>query len=317
MSILTSTKSRERILIGAAFVVLLAFVLPFLSSFYGGSITLLQNEVQKREDELTKLRREEQLGETAAKRLDTLVSRSMAASDSSRYANWLYKLAETSQIQNCTLSPPSRRSAGTAKEAFTILTYTLRGRGSLTALTAFLRAFHRVDHLHLISGITLNPVHESQEINIVLTIETAVFPQTKSAGSLVLQDRSSLRSAEVEDAMTKTIVNRAIFSNYRSPAATPTSPTQTTPPRPPEFDSTPYVMLTGTTDVDGEAMAWIHDRTTDKHVRYKVGETFPIGGTPCTLVEVRDDRIIVRALGELYAIRVGKSFGDFEDVPQK
>lgn len=312
-----SQEMRERILLVVGAILLLAVVLPLLNHFYGSPMFSLRSEIARRTEELTKLQREEELGKNAARELQSLIARSLAAQDASRYSNWLYKLAEASQIKNSTLSPPTTRK-NAVKESYTVFTFTLRGRGSLKAVSQFLQEFRRVDLLHSISSVSLNPVRGSDEITISMTIEAISFPQKKSTGTLAMNDRASSISPERIKAMMQTITSRAMFSEFRERAtAPPTTPTTVEVPRVPDFDHSPHIILTGTTEANGIFMAWIDYRSRGEKKQVLQGETFLIEGTSCILREVGFDRIIVEALGTRYVIRVGKSFADFEEETQE
>jgi len=180
----------------------------------------------------------------------------------------------------------------------------------LEQISEFLRRFHRTDYLHLVRKVSPRPIKNSKEMDVSITVEALSLPQAGARRTLRSISPESLAVTEDEKKMLAEITDRNLFAPYVPPrqAGEPTAP----PPKPDDFDHSPYCFVTGIVEVDGKFQVWIDLRTEGKKFKLHEGEMFRLGGVRCYVRKIEYDRVQFEAAGGLYKVKIGKSFADYE-----
>jgi hypothetical protein len=131
------------------------------------------------------------------------------------YQNWLVSLVDRPDVkfegaQFDSVRPISR------KGIYHKLPFTVRGRGTLDQLTAFLFHFYRAGHLHKITRLTATPIEGTRQLDLLIAVEALSLPDAKHTDKLadVPSDRLKLKDlAEYR----KAIVERNLYDYNDAP----------------------------------------------------------------------------------------------------
>jgi hypothetical protein len=175
------------------------------------------------EQQTTALERELQQAQLEARRqqkrlpaLDTLHGRSLPSNVEiavTEYRSWLLQVIAQSGLQQ-----PSLDSGNPARlrNLYQRIDFTLRTRGTLSQLTAFMQQFYATAYLHKIRSLSLTPTSDGT-LDISLTIETLGIPAVASESQLPEPPPHPGRSAD-QDAY-RLISQRNLFRQGEPPAA--------------------------------------------------------------------------------------------------
>ncbi|MGL4595570.1 MAG: hypothetical protein ACRCUY_12670 [Thermoguttaceae bacterium] len=313
----TSPEKREKFLLGVAAILFVVIVLPMLYYLFGGDATALQMKKKGQLAEIEKLERNLEQQKTIQKRLADLAARSLPGEDSlskSLYQNWLMDLAESAGIRERKIDPgtiSSVKAPGGKGNQYTKYTFTFSGKGTLAQLTEFLQRFHKSHYLHLIRRVSPTPTRNSGELDVAMTIEALSLPQSKTSKSLPPLPENWTLSSDQEKEQLDRIISRNFFAAYSPPR--PELP-QTTAVEPPaeNFDHAPFCYVYTVVDVEGKQQVWIDVRTEGKRYKLFEGEMFRLGGVRCFVKKIDFDRVQFEAAKNLYTIKVGNSFAEWE-----
>ena len=309
---LKSPEKREKFLLVLTGLLLVFVIGPVGYYYYGADAKKLKIQRTKLGEQLETLEKETRNAAEIKERLEKLTAISLPSNADvaqSAYQNWLLDQARASGLRETRVD---QGSMSTVKDFYSRYTMTLRGRASLAQLATFLGRFQRTDHLQLIRSVSISPLRESQEMDVTIKVESLVLKQAKPSTSLTMNDKPDALSADAERKMRQTIVDRALFSAYVPPTLQRTANVPPTPP--PSFGHAPYTYVTAVVEVDGKLQAWFDVRTEAKKYRLFEGQSFRLGGTLTCLVKRIDfDKVVIEAARDLFTIRVGKSFIEYED----
>src|SRR5690606_14576134 len=134
-------------------------------------IETLRTNIESREQRLAEARR-------TAQQVEAWEQQSLPAHVEvarSLYQAWLLEAVGRAGMSNPNVdsSEPTSR-----KGLYSILSFSVRGRGSLATLTEFLYDFYRSPHLHQIRTINFSPVGNEGQLDISLSIEAISLPGT-------------------------------------------------------------------------------------------------------------------------------------------
>ena len=151
-------------------------------------------------------------------------------------------------------------------------------------------------------------------MDVSIKVESLGLKQAKPSTTLVMSEKAEALSAEAERRMRRAITERAIFSAYVPPQPQQRAVPPPPPPSPPGFDHSPYCFVEAILEVDGQPQAWFNIRTEGKMYQLYEGQNFRLGGAvTCTVKKIEFDRVTIEAAGDLFTIRAGKSFAEYED----
>jgi hypothetical protein len=253
-------------------------------------IEQLEKNIETREQRLSEARRTAQqieIWETQSLPSDVEVARSL-------YQAWLLEL-----VGRVGLGNPNVDSAEPAsrKGLYNVLSFSVRGRGSLTTLTQFLHDFYRAPHLHQIRTISLTPVGNEGQLDLALTMEAISLPGSSRRDQLADGHSQRLLFEELEPYLQ--IARRNFFGTGGG------------------FDPMEHAFLTAITRVDGQPRAWIHLRDRDITQQLGVGDEFQVGRTRLRLIHIDQGDILLEAKGEHWLISVGESVAQAVAIPDE
>ena len=313
---LSSTEKREKVLLIAAGLLLVFVIGPLAYGYYWQDMKRLQANRTRLIDNLKKLENDTQNAAEIKERLEKLTAISLPSNNDvaqSAYQNWLLGLAQTSGLREVKID---RGSAASVKDFYVRYTMTLNGRASLEQLATFLRRFQRTDHLQLIRTVSIRPLRESREMDVSIKVESLALRQAKPSMTLAMSEKADALPAETERRMLRTIVDRALFSAYIPPS--PPRPADPPPPPQSEFAHSPYCFVEAIVEVNGKPQVWFNVRTEGKQYRLHEGEMFRLDGVRCIVRKIEFDRVVIEAriqadvAGDLYTIKAGKAFAEYE-----
>ena len=313
---LTSPEKREKFLLLIAGLLLAFVVGPIGYYYYKADSKKLDAKRTELRKKLDKLEKETKNAAEIKERIENLTVISLpsnADAAQSVYQNWLIEQAKSSGLRETSVAQGSTSSV---KDFFTKHSMTLRGRASLAQLATFLGRFQQTDHLQLIRSVSIRPISESQELDVSIKVESLALKQAEPSATLTMNAKPDALAFDT-DKMRQEIVKRALFSAYVSPRPVTDRPRSVpeSGPRPvPQLDLAPYTYVRAATEVNGKWQAWFHVRTEDKEYRLYEGQSFLLGGNlTCLVKKIEFDRVVIEAARQLFTIRVGRSFLEYED----
>jgi hypothetical protein len=249
-------------------------------------IEQLNKEIGKKQSSLAAMRK-------SGGRLDDWKSQSLPSDPEvarTVYRSWLMKLVRSASLQNAVVdsgSPTVRRGR---KRAILLRTmpFSLRARGTLKQFTQVLFEISRTGLLHRISGFTLNPVGSSGQFDLSMSIETLLLAGQETtrlnAGSSGMPALSSASDYSV------------ITTDNPFGIGLDT------------VDPMAHTMVTGITYSNGKPLVWITEILTSRVSRATAGESFQTVAMDGTIIEVRDEEVVVESGEQRLLLPIGKPF---------
>jgi hypothetical protein len=253
-----------------------------------GRISQLESNIESREQRMSEARktaREVELWEAQSLPSNVEVARSL-------YQAWLLDVVGNAGLLNPNVdsSEPSSR-----KGLYSVLSFSVRGRGSLTTLTQILYDFYKSPHLHQIRTISFSPVGNEGQLELGLTIEAIALPGAERRDQLAEGESERLVFADLDPYML--IAQRNIFGTGGG------------------FDPTEHAFLTAITRVDGEPQAWFQLRDVDKTFKLTAGAEFQVGRTSVRLLRIERGDVLLEAKGEFWLMAVGENVAQAVAIP--
>ena len=218
----------------------------------------------------------------------------------SLYQKWLLELVvDQVKLRNATVDPADDQPH---QGIYTALPFTIHGDGTLDQLVHFLFKFYSVGHLHKIRHLNINPIKDSPELSLVISIDALCLPGADRRDRLSAQLPKRLKLSELNDYVEKAVWRKmegdrvvksgGLFAPY-APYVPPAPPRivrteRPDPPRPepPRFDQAKYTYVNGIHEVDGRPEVWLFVRTTGETLKRREGEDFQIGSVRGTVVRI-------------------------------
>jgi hypothetical protein len=288
----TNLSKREKILAAAAGALVLATALALLlltgdsrsRSRLRADRDRLAAEVEKKQAKVDGARRAlAQLTEWERRALPTDAARAR-----SLYQNWLRELADRAQFRQVNIDsgePQIKRNA------YTLFSFTVRGRTSLVQLAKFFHEFYSAGHLQQLRRLDVKPVEKSTDVDVILGIEALLLPGADRTDKLSTEPGNRLKSVKLSDY--GIVAARNLF-------APPVSQTPNVP-----FDAAQLTFVTAILEVDGKAQVWLLDRTAGKTFRLGPGEKFEIGPLHGSVVEIGRRDVVLELDGKQRRLTYG------------
>jgi hypothetical protein len=316
---LSDPQKRERVLVIVACISLCVLVTLALPMMFRET-TRLQNEKTRLESKIEELELHARNKDEIQSRLTTFTNQALASSGSralDEYRNWLGDLARSAGIRDYTSPVPARtalRGAPGTKHTFTIT-----GTGRLDQIAEFLRRFHRTEYLHLIQSVAPRPSTRTPgEFDVTIKIEALELPEARTVRvPSIVGDDTAITDEERQ--MLAAISERRILSAFVPPPPPAPRPTPVNPVAPPpiiDFDDSYFCFVIGIMEIDGRPQCWIDYRTEGRKYQLFEGDTFELGGVTCTIkkIEMTSKRVQIAAGGGVYAVRLGRSIGQADEL---
>lgn len=166
--------------------------------------------------------------------------------------------------------------------------FSVRARGSLAEFNEFLYLFSRAGHLHQITSMTLNPISNTGQFDISLSIETLLIPGRKG-NELNSASSTLLASAEFKDYAV--IAKDNIFGIGINSA-----------------DPMQHTMVSGITFSDGKPQVWITEQLIDRVIQVDAGAEFNTVALSGRILEVHDQDVLIETAGDRMLFAIGQPF---------
>ncbi len=244
--------------------------------------------IERSKKELTKAR-------AAARQLMDYERRSLPSDPNvarSLYQAWLLQLVEHVGLKDRTVnsSPPQGR-----KGLFSVITCSVRAKGSLDQLTAFLYEFYSAGHLHQIRSISMTPIQRTGELDLSITVEAAALPGA---------DRTDTLSQERGDRLaSESLLAYAPFAQRNFFAVGG------------GFDPTDQTYLSAVNYVDGRPEAWFMLRGSDELRKLTLGDVLSIGQFTGMITEIDDADVVLESEGQRWLLTIGENLTDAYALP--
>ena len=284
---------------------LLYFALGAMVIYLGGDYLLhnyvdvpleqRENRKSQLEKKIKKKKQELAASKEAAGRLAVLEKSSLPSDTEiarSLYRTWLLDLVEKADFQAAHVDSGPATSR---KGFYESLSFSVRGKGSLSQLVKFLFDFYRAGHLHKIQSLNLTPLGTGGGLDILMTIDALVLPGAASKDQLSTVTSTRLVGERLADYVI--IVQRNMFGAGG------------------ESDASRQAFLTAVTRDSGEAEVWISLRGQDKLLKLQKGGQFEIGHFHGTVVEILEDDVIFESLGERWLLSIGEPISEAMALP--
>jgi hypothetical protein len=287
---MTLSKREKKLAVGVGVFGLLAVLvflwqLGFIDELSLGDLQVkfdvLSAKVEKQKQDLTKANRE-------AAKLDEWQRRSLPSKADvgcTLYLNWLRETVDKASFRGTIIGADEGQSHhGTFEE----VKFTVKAQASLKQLTQFLYDFYQAGHLHKISNLQITPLEKSGDLDVNLTIQALSLAAADQTDKLTVEKGKRLRKSSFDD-YGKMIVDRSIFTAY-----TPPKPKENNPPAvvreekplPPKFEHLEFTKLTGITESDGQALAWIETKTTGQSYKAREGDEVDIASAKVKILRI-------------------------------
>ena len=285
--------------------ILLLVVFGAFLLFYAGEWlldTVLRGPLEKRQIVTRRLEKKieeykKELGKArdAGKRLDEWGKASLPSDPQvarSLYQAWLLEL-----VNHVGLSDPNVNSSEPAnrKGQFYVLSFSIRGRGSIDTLTRFLFEFYRAGHLHQIRSLNITPLQKTGDLDLAISIEALALPDADRKDSLSMTISERLVSDQLDSY--RSIVDRNFFAVGR------------------EIDPTDQTFLTSVVSVEGQPQAWFSLRSTDELEKLKVGDQLNVGQFSGRIVDIKGSDVILVSEGQRWLLTIGECLTDAFALP--
>jgi len=250
---------------------------------------------------LTAAKSEQLAAQKQGKRLEAYAARALPDDPQlarSLYQQWLLNLVEANELTAASVDAAqpvrveirSRTKKGKRQTVGHRINFSLRGQASLSKLASFLNDFRKAGHLHKIRTIALNPVGNEGRLDADLTIEVLCLSASANKDSLgqwQIMDEASVAKSTFND-----LVRRNLFARGFAKALN-------------EIE-----LKAITSNRDGIAQAWfrIDARGTMKTVT--AGNQLPVALHDIAVLEVLNNKVLVRVNEEAYWIQLGQSIGE-------
>jgi len=227
-----------------------------------------------------------------------------AAHGRSLYQNWLRALADRVGFRQLNIDSSEGQSR---RNAFTLFTFTVRGRGELGRLTEFLYDFYAAGHLHQIRRLDVKPVEGSTDLDLTLSVEAISLPGADRKDRLSPEPGKRLKLAKLAD-YRDPIVGRNLFAVH-TPRAEVASVPQAKPVDPAEF-----AFVTAILEADGRSQVWVVDRTAGKTLRLHEGEAIEVGSVHGRIKTIGRRDVVLEVQGRQRRLTSGDNLRGGVDV---
>jgi hypothetical protein len=291
-------KQRERIL-ALAFGALVAVYagMWLFQQAVAGPLEVRKQSIDKRQKDIKELETRLARARRAGKELAVWETQSLPAHAGQArqlYQEWLTQLIKQVGLADLNVSsaePVSR------KGLYDVLSFSVRGRGTLGQLVEFLFEFYRAGHLHQIQKLDLTPrAQPEDELDLSITIEALVLPGASRRTRLNPQPSDRLASSSLADY--QAIVQRNLFQiGGNAP------------------DATDLAYLTAVIDVNGQLEAWFTLRANDELLKLRQGESLHVGQFQGTIAEIVESDVVIESDGERWLLTVGENLAQANSLP--
>jgi Tfp pilus assembly protein PilO len=252
-------------------------------------ITNLRSQIAKRQKEFAEFRQ-------AGKQLAVWEEQSLPSDPEvarGLYQAWLLELARHVGLTgtNVDSSEPVN-----SKGLYYLLSFSMRGRGTLEQLTVFLYEFYGAGHLHQLRSMQVTPTPRGELLDLSFSIEAVALH------GLERQDRlgraPSTRLAFDNLAPYQSIVRRNVFAAGG-----------------PALDAASQTWLTAVTQVDGRPTAWFSLDGARRTLKAAEGESLELGACRAKVAEVCDNDVVLDIDGQRWLMTIGDSLGQAAALP--
>lgn len=249
----------------------------------------LRTQIQNKEKEFAQFRQD-------GKQLEIWEQQSLPSNVEvarSLYQAWLLELANHVGLAgtNVDSSEPAN-----AKGMYHVLSFSMRGRGTLSQLTKFLFEFYRCGQLHQLRSLQIAPVPRGELLELSFSIEALALPDLKRTNRL--GGEPSPRQAADTLQRYQAITARNIFATG-GPAA----------------DATMQTRLTAVIRTDGRSVAWFSSDQAREIIKLGEGESLQVGPLSAKIVEVYDTDVVLDIDGQKWLLTIGDSIAQAAALP--
>ncbi|HEV7281656.1 MAG TPA: hypothetical protein VGN57_15750 [Pirellulaceae bacterium] len=200
---------RERILGGAVGLLVAGFLLYFVGGWFLGIFSWRADEIDRLTDQRDKLARSVRMGTAAREDLAAFEQRSLPGElevAKTRYQDWLLGVAEREGLQRVVLT---RGAEPAVKGVGNEVAYNFTAFGRLPQVVDFLHEIYRVNALHRVSTLRMQPTADLRYLKVTMTLQ-ALWIDTNEGTRIPTEPGERLAFADVA-AYQKAISDRNIF----------------------------------------------------------------------------------------------------------
>jgi hypothetical protein len=234
----------------------------------------------------------------------------------SLYQNWLIDLATRSKLTDVSvksLRTADFKSTGDSKkEAFHVVSATLKAQGTFEKLCDFLYEFRAAGLLHRVSKMRLASKQSTGDpvLDIDLTVEGLSLKEAPSRATLFSDPKLAELAGEKPVKARKdydVLVKKNLFvRGYNGPPPDPVRD-RPRPTGPPEEDPLQFVRLTALFSNGGLFDATMYDPSTNRETKLITGRDFSVAGIEGKVVSVGIDFVLLSIKGETFRLELGEN----------
>lgn len=221
------------------------------------------------------------------------------------YHTWLLELIAYCEFEQSVVT----KGAIHTGRAFYSLPFSIRARCSLDQLSRFLYEFYWHSYLHKIVLVQIQPVDQTDLVDVVMQIEGIVLPPFQAGTQPPLINRLPdgfwrRLSSGLLSTYTEPIELRNLLQFSRG-----------------GVDDSDFARVTAISYVDDEPEVWITLRTNDRKLIVHKGERFRVGSFFAKLIDVEETDVIFQTEGRagqpplLWIVTVGEYLKDATAIP--
>lgn len=299
-----------------------------------GALDAKRSQLTKLEQEITKQRGIVRRGEQATRQLAEWEEQSLPANVElarAQYQKWLLDAVGKAGFDDANVDTGRLSSAlrtgenGQREVVYYRLPFTVSGRGTLEELTRFLYGFYRLNHLHRIQRMSVQPIEKSKKLELTMSIDALVLPGAMPEKPLAKSDSRQLAWDDLKD-YEEVIVKRNLFAEYTPPPPPPRPvvrreerpkpPPRPTPSPKPRFDPSKHAFVTAIVEIGNRPQVWINSRTDGKTFKVSPGEKIEIGPFEATVLRIGNKNVILHYEGKRWLLALGDNLHDGAELPE-
>lgn len=288
-------------------------------------IDLLQKSIQKKSEQKLELA-------VATSKLQNWNLRSLPPDPmraASAYQVWLIDLGTKSGIANPTVAPP-QPEARPKDDTYFAVRASVRGQGTLSALSSFLHKFHESGLLHRVLMVKADATRHEGDPVLTLQVDVEALSMIKAPerpGLFAKSDKPlvSDRPLKPQSEYASLTRKNPFVRGYNGPPRPPTPPIARRDPEPsrripetkdPPFDAAEHTYLISYFSSGDVQEVWLYDRSKPERTILGEGGEFEIGSVKGRVILIADDYVQILKDGELWELGLGKNLREMIKVPK-
>jgi hypothetical protein len=238
---------------------------------------------------------------------------------STLYRNWLLELATEKKLTNVavTATAPDTKAKG---DTYYAIPVNIVAQGPIDKWCDFLFAFHQAPLLQRVVRMTVDSESNrgNPTLKVTLTVEgLALKAQTErttllAEGAGDVKREPLVKDRKEYDAL---IAKNLFVRGYNGPPAPPTPPAVIPAPPADKFDVAEHVYLVAYVAEGDVQEAWLYDRSANKRIVLREGESFDVAGVKGSVEKIGKDFVLLKTDDATWRLEQGQNMKQLKKLP--